>query len=77
MNTIPRTKGYLANVVLFVGLVLAWPLWREFNEPDSALWNIFLAVFLLALVGGAYLGVRFLQKNRIEVGEARFDTRNR
>ena len=72
MSTVPMTKRYLAHVVLWVGLFLAIPLWREFHEATQPLWNAFLAVFLIALVIGAFVGVRYLQKNKVEVGEARF-----
>jgi succinate dehydrogenase/fumarate reductase cytochrome b subunit len=74
VSKVPETKTYVAHVVLWVGLVLALPLWQEFHEPEQLLWNVFLAAFLIALVVGAFLGVRHLQKNGIEVGEARFTT---
>ena len=51
------------------------PLWREFREPAQPVWDAFLAVFLIALVIAAFLGIRYLQKNHIEVGEARFPPR--
>jgi succinate dehydrogenase hydrophobic anchor subunit len=66
------TKRYVAHVVLWVGIFLAIPLWREFREPSQPLWSVLLAVFLIALVVGAFFGVRYLQKNNVEVGEARF-----
>ena len=72
MSGVPKSRGYLAHVILVVGLLLALPLWREFSEPDHAIWNVFLAVFLLALVIAAFFGVRYLQTHDIEVGEARF-----
>ena len=72
MGALPTTKRYLVHTVLWVGAVLAVPLWREFREPDQPAWNIFLAVLLIALVGGTFFGVRHLQKNAIDVGEARF-----
>jgi uncharacterized membrane protein YfcA len=62
-------------VVFFVSFFLAWPLWREFQTPGQPLWNVFLTVFLAALVIGSFFGVRYLQKNQIEVGEARFPSR--
>lgn len=69
MSSVPMTKRY---VVLWVGFFLAIPLWREFHEPSQPLWNTFLALFLIGLVVGTFLGVRYLQKNNVEVGEARF-----
>lgn len=59
---------------LWVGIFLAIPLWREFHQASQPLWNAFLALFLIALVVGAFFGVRYLQRNNIEVGEARFIT---
>jgi succinate dehydrogenase hydrophobic anchor subunit len=74
VSSVPTTKRYVAHVVLWVGVFLAIPLWREFHEPSQPLWNVFLALFLVALVVGAFFGVRYLQKNNVEVGEARFTT---
>lgn len=74
MSSVPTTKRHVAHIVLWVGIFLAVPLWREFYEPSQPLWSAFLAVFLTALVVGAFFGVRFLQKNSVEVGEARFTT---
>jgi hypothetical protein len=74
VSSVPTTKGYVAHVVLCVGIFLAMPLWREFHEPSQPLWNVFLAFFLVALVVGAFFGVRYLQKNNVEVGEAHFTT---
>lgn len=76
MSTVPQTKTYVAHIVLWVGFFLALPLWREFQEPGQMVWNVFLAVILIAIVVGAFVGVRHLQKNGIEVGEARFSTRD-
>lgn len=76
MSNLPRTKTYAAHIVLWVGFFLALPLWQEFQESGQLMWNIFLAAFLIAIVVGAPMGVRHLQKNGIEVGEARFTTRN-
>jgi len=75
MGTVPTTKRYAARIVLWVGVFLAVPLWREFREPAQPAWNAFLAAFLIALVLGSFLGIRHLQKNDIEVGEARFTSR--
>lgn len=74
MPTTPITNRYVAHSVMCVGILLAIPLWREFREPAQPLWNGFLAIFLTALIVGSFIGIRYLQKNRIEVGEARFPT---
>lgn len=76
MSAVPQTKTYVVQIVLWVGCALALPLWREFQEPGQPVWNVFLAAFLIAIVVGAFIGVRHLQKNGIEVGEARFTTRD-
>jgi hypothetical protein len=55
-------------------LLLGNPLWPEFHEASQPLWNAYLAVFLIALVVGAFFGVRYLQKNKVDVGEARSTT---
>lgn len=74
MNRVPKSKSYPATVVLWIGLVFAIPLWREFHEPAALGWNIFLAAFLIAVVLAAFFGIRHLQKSGIDVGEARFKT---
>lgn len=71
LRTLPEGPLYPAGVVLFASLFLALPLWRENWEPDQPLWDGFLAIFLIAIVAGSFLGVRYLQSNRIEFGEAR------
>lgn len=74
MTEEPKTRRYPARVVLWVGAILAIPLWRELHIPGETPWNVFLAVALTGLVTGAYFGIRYLQTHEIEVGEARFDT---
>jgi hypothetical protein len=38
--------------------------------------HVFLAAFRLYFLAAAYFGIRHLQKNNIEVGEARFKSPN-
>ena len=59
---------------LTVFVIIAFPLWREFSEKGEAAWNVFLAVFLLGLVGAALLLNRYFSAHADEIGEARFDT---
>lgn len=61
-------------VVFCISWLLAIPLWREFHEPSQTLWNVFLAAFLIAIVMAVFLGMRYLEQNHIEVGEARFSS---
>lgn len=71
MRTLPQGPLYPTGVVMFVSVVLALPLWRANWEPDRPMWDGFLAIFLIAMVVGSFLGVRYLQLNHIEFGEAR------
>jgi len=70
-QTLPQGTLYPAGVVLFVGAFLALPLWRENWEPDQPIWDGFLSIFLIAVVAGSFLGVRYLQSNHVQFGEAR------
>lgn len=60
------------RAVLWIGAFLAAPTWIEFHEPDQTIWNIFLAAFLSGIVAAAFFGLRYLERNEIEIGEARF-----
>lgn len=77
MSALPSDKFYLPTTVSIVALLLALPLWREFHEQGQPMWNGFLGGLLIALVIGAFLGVRHLQRNRVDVGEARFTSKGK
>jgi hypothetical protein len=62
-------------VVVLLGTTL--PLYREFFEPGQTLWNLLLALFLLAVAVAAFLLALFFIGHAGEIGEARFDTRNK
>ena len=64
--------AFQAILVLWIAAFLANPLWREFHEPGQSPWNTFLAAFLIAIKAAAFFGLRCLQQNKIEAGEARF-----
>ena len=49
----------------------------EFQEPGQTIWNIALFLILLGLFVGTFFLQRYLRKNIDNVGEARFDTRNK
>ena len=72
MATVPVTRRYTASAVLWVGVFLAIPLWRELHEPSQLFWNIFLAIFLFTLSLGTFFGLRYLQRIGAKVFEARF-----
>lgn len=58
--------------VFWVSAFLAAPLWREFHEANELVWNVFLAVFLIAVIAAAFIGLRHLEQSKAAVGEARF-----
>jgi hypothetical protein len=71
-------KAYLASgsaVAVLLGVTL--PLYSEFFEPGLTLWNSFLVLTLIGLVVAALLLARFFAAHAGEIGEARFDTRNK
>jgi hypothetical protein len=57
-------------------VAIAVPLFAEFFEPRALGWDLFLGLFLLALVAAALCLRRFFSSHAGELGEARFDTRN-
>ncbi len=58
--------------VFWVSAFLAVPLWRELYEPNQLFWNVFLAAFLIAMIAAVFFGLRYLEQNKVAVGEARF-----
>lgn len=61
----------------FILVIIAFPLFREFSAPGNTLWNVFLGLLLLGLIVAALLLQRFFATHADEIGEARFDTRNK
>ena len=49
----------------------------RFFEPDNWAWDMFLIVFVSGLFVAAYFLQRHLGANVDQIGEARFDTRNK
>lgn len=72
MTEVPASRSYAPYMATFVSIVLALPLWRELREPGAVAWNVFLSSFLIAVILGVFFGIRYLQRNHVEVGEARF-----
>jgi cobalamin biosynthesis protein CobD/CbiB len=72
-----RSRTQMVGGGAIVLILIAFPLFREFVEPGHAAWNLFLALFLAGLVVAAILLQRFFAAHAGEIGEARFDTRNK
>jgi Na+/H+ antiporter NhaD/arsenite permease-like protein len=68
--------GLAAATAIALLVVIAVPLFAEFFEPRALGWDLFLGLFLLALVVAALQLRRFFASHAGELGEARFDTRN-
>jgi hypothetical protein len=65
-----------AGTAIAVLAMIAVPLFAEFFEPRALGWDLFLGLFLIALVAVALQLRRFFASHAGELGEARFDTRN-
>jgi hypothetical protein len=65
-----------AGTAIAVLAMIAVPLFAEFFEPRALGWDLFLGLFLVALVAAALQLRRFFAAHAGELGEARFDTRN-
>lgn len=72
MRTLPQGGLYPVSMALFVAVVAALPLGRANWEPAQPVWDGFLVLILIAMVAGTFVGLRHLQSNNIEFGEARF-----
>ncbi|WP_422343944.1 hypothetical protein [Parasphingorhabdus sp.] len=65
--------GAGATVFVVVAIMLLWELW----QPANMLWNIILLTMTVGIiVAGFWLNIYF-SKHWDEIGEARFDTRNK
>ncbi|HEY1604425.1 MAG TPA: hypothetical protein VGF77_02385 [Allosphingosinicella sp.] len=62
-----------AGILIAVGI----PLYAEFNVPGNLAWNVFLILFMTGTAVAGFLLQRFFFQHVGEVGEARFDTRNK
>ena len=58
-------------------LVIVIPLFQEFSAPRQTAWNAFLVLMLLGVAVAAFFLERFFRSHAGEIGEARFDTRNK
>ena len=73
----PRGRYYQVGGGALVLIIVVPSLFREFVEPGAIGWDIFLAAFLAGVVIAAILLQRFFAAHAGEIGEARFDTRNK
>ena len=62
-----------ATVLIIVAILM----FREFLVSGQTAWNIFLLIFLIALAVGGFWLNRYFAEHADEIGEARFDTRNK
>ncbi|MEA3063354.1 MAG: hypothetical protein QOJ94_3135 [Sphingomonadales bacterium] len=69
-------RNLAAGTAIAVLAAIAVPLFAEFFEPRALGWDLFLGLFLVALVAAAVGLRRFFATHAGELGEARFDTRN-
>lgn len=67
------TLGGGATVFVIVGIMLLWELW----QPTDMVWNIILLTLTLGIIGAGFWLNIYFSKNWDEIGEARFDTRNK
>ena len=73
----PRGRAYVMGGGAVILAAIAIPLFQEFREPGLTAWNIFLILFLAGIALAAFLLQRFFASHAGEIGEARFDTRNK
>jgi hypothetical protein len=69
-------RNLAAGAAVALLAALAVPLFAEFFEPHALGWDLFLGLFLVALVAAALCLQRFFAAHTGELGEARFDTSN-
>jgi hypothetical protein len=67
------TLGGGAIVLVIVAALMS----REFFVSGQIAWNLFLVVFLIALAAAGFRLNWYLSQHADEIGEARFDTRNK
>ncbi|HEX4736734.1 MAG TPA: hypothetical protein VH331_04145 [Allosphingosinicella sp.] len=72
-----RGRHYVIGGGAGILVALGIPLYAEFNVPGNTPWNIFLILFLAGIAVAGFLLQRFFLNHAGEIGEARFDTRNK
>jgi hypothetical protein len=72
-----RGRHYIIGGGAGILIVLGIPLYSEFHVPGNVAWNIFLVLFLAGIAVAGFFLQRFFLNHAGEIGEARFDTRNK
>jgi hypothetical protein len=72
-----RGRHYVIGAGTVFLIVLGIPLYAEFHVSGNTAWNIFLILFLAGIAVAGFLLQRFFLDHAGEIGEARFDTRNK
>jgi cytochrome b subunit of formate dehydrogenase len=62
-----------ATILVIIAALMS----REFFVSGQTAWNLFLLVILVGLAIAGFLLNRFFAEHADEIGEARFDTRNK
>ena len=72
-----RGRYYVMGGGAGILIALGIPLYSEFHVPGNLAWNIFLILFLAGIAMAGFFLQRFFLNHVGEIGEARFDTRNK
>jgi hypothetical protein len=72
-----NTSNARPGTAIYVLIIVSILLYREFYEPGLTAWNAALGLFLLGLIVAAAFLSRFFTMHAGEIGEARFDTRDK
>lgn len=75
--TVPGDHRWKMGAGAAILIVVLSPLWVELSEPGVTIWNVVLALILVGLAVGTFFLQRHLIEHIGEIGEARFDTRNK
>jgi hypothetical protein len=67
------TLGGGTTVLVLVAALMS----KEFLVSGQTAWNVFLVIFLIGLAIAGFWLNRYFSEHADEIGEARFDTRNK
>ncbi len=77
MRTSQQERRWAIGGGATVLIIIAALMLREFFTSGQIAWNIFLAIFLIGLAIAGFWLNRYFAEHADEIGEARFDTRNK